>query len=364
MSADGSLAPTGSVSFAGKMDAGGDLRIDADATVRDMDPRLFSGQAPEVKINGEARVRAEIADSPRVIVDARTDPTEVSGQKVPAADVHAVLERGELSGTVRAYEEGMHAAGAFVLLPGGAVRFAAEGEVPAIAAAPRIAGGPIDGSARVRVEGTLHEGALDAKIGGSFAGLRAGKDATLSSGRVDGRLHGPLDALEVDAKVSGRDLEAGGYTFESIEARASGKVASPQLQATLTDGSDSVRASARLSSTTGALSGVKLAVRREGQDLSGTVARIRPGGGGVEIEGIKLEGPSLGAFEGKLAVRGDDLIGTLRGEAVDLDKVARMLGVPYRVRGIPRTSRWRLSEAGAGAQASCCSSSKAGSSRS
>ncbi|WP_437774172.1 translocation/assembly module TamB domain-containing protein [Sorangium sp. So ce1097] len=288
-------------------------------------------QAPT--ITAEGRVRAELGDELRLAVEARTEPTALLGERVPAADVHLVLDRGELHARVHLHEPGAPIDAAISLLPGGqGVRFAATADVPAIAAAPRLAGA-VDGAGRVRVEGTLRDGALDARFEGALAGVRVGPDLGLARARVAGRLSGPLDALALDASLSGQEALAGGHTYDDITARISGPLASPRLSAKVTDGDDALSASARLSSATGALRDVDVQLRREGTEVAGKIAAITPSAGGVAVEGLELTSAQLGSVRGRLAVRGDDVTGSLRGDGIDLGRLARLLGIPLRVRG-------------------------------
>ncbi|WP_437729712.1 translocation/assembly module TamB domain-containing protein [Sorangium sp. So ce1335] len=296
-----------------------------------------AGGEPAPTITGEGRVRVEVGDELRLAVEARTEPTALLGQPVPAADVHLVLDRGELDARVHLHEPGAPIDAAISLLPGGqGVRFAATADVPTIAAAPRLAG-IIDGAGRVRVEGTLREGALDARFEGALSGVRVGPNVGLASarvaGRVSGPVSGPLDALALDASLSGQEALAGGHTYDEVTARISGSLASPRLSATVTDGDDALSASARLSSATGALRDVDLKLRREGAEVAGKIAAIAPSAGGVAVEGLELTSAQLGSVRGRLAVRGDDVTGDLRGEGIDLGRLARLLGIPLRVRG-------------------------------
>ncbi|MGK3962117.1 translocation/assembly module TamB domain-containing protein [Sorangium sp. So ce118] len=284
-------------------------------------------------ITAEGRAHVELGDELRLVVEARTEPTALLGQPVPAADVHLVLDRGELHARAHLHEPGAPIDAEISLLPGGqGVRFAATADVAAIAAAPRLAG-PIDGAGRVRVEGTWRDGALDARVEGAFAGLRVGPDVGLASARLAGRVSGPLDALALDASLSGQEALAGGQTFDEVTARVTGPLASPQLRATVTDGDDALSASARLSSATGGLRDIDLQLKREGAEIAGKIAAITPSAGGLAVEGLELTSAQLGSLKGQLAVRGDDVTGRLQGEAIDVGRVARMLGVPLRVRG-------------------------------
>ncbi|MGK4004064.1 translocation/assembly module TamB domain-containing protein [Sorangium sp. So ce1036] len=385
------LGPAGGeVALAGRLDVTGPVRLDAEVRARDVDLRLFgvdlasaaqgdSAAAPGASravapgapraaarralhlavpglpravavkaapagsrepeaaaaaITADGRVRAELGDALRLTVEARTEPTALLEERVPAADVHLVLDRGELHARAHLHEPGAPIDAAISLLPRGqGIRFAATADIPAIAAAPRLAGA-IDGAGRVRVKGSLREGALDARIEGAFARLTAGAEVGLTRARVEGRLTGPLDALTIHASLSGEEALAGGHTFDAIEAQVSGALTSPKLRATLTDGDDSLTASARLSTAAGALRDIELRLKREGAEVAGKIAAIEPSGGGLAVEGLELASAELGSLRGELAVRGGDVTGQLRGEAIDLGRVARMLGVPLRVQGL------------------------------
>ncbi|WP_437892809.1 translocation/assembly module TamB domain-containing protein [Sorangium sp. So ce124] len=297
-------------------------------------PERGSGPADAAPLlTADGRVRVELGDLLRLSVEARTEPTTLLGQRVPAADVHLVLDRGELDARVHLHEPGAPIDAAVSLLPGGqGLRFAATADIPAIAAAPRLAGS-VDGAGRVRVEGSLRAGALDARVEGAFAGLRAGPDVALASARVAGRVSGPIDALSIDASLSGKEALAGGHTLDEVTAQISGPLASPKLRATITDGDDSLSASARLSSTPLALRDVELQLKRDGAAVAGKIKAISPSAGGLAVEGLDLSSAELGSLKGRLAVRGDDVTGRLRGDGIDVGRVARMLGIPLRVRG-------------------------------
>ncbi|KYG01136.1 hypothetical protein BE20_53735, partial [Sorangium cellulosum] len=292
--------------------------------------------APEeaaTSITAEGRVRVELGDELRLAAEARTEPTELLGERVPAADVHLVLDRGELHVRTHLHEPGAPIDAAVSLLPGGqGIRFAATADIPAIAAAPRLAG-PVDGAGRVRVEGSLRDGALDAQVEGAFARLRVGPDVALASARFAGRVTGPLDALSVSGSLSGQEALAGGRTFDEVTAQISGPLAAPKLRATVTDGDDALDASARLSSATGALRDIELQLKRDGAVVAGKIAAIDPSAGGLAVEGLELASPELGSLKGRLAVRGDDVTGRLQGDDIDVGRLARMLGIPMRVRG-------------------------------
>src|SRR5262249_32669303 len=158
----------------------------------------------------------------------------LGGTLVPAADVHAVLDRGVLSGTTTVYEPGAPVDGRFAFEPRDGLRFDAKARIDAIHAAPRIAG-PVDGSARVHVAGNFKDGALDATVDGSFSGLKTKGNVSVADGSVTGRVSGPIGALTVDANASARNMVAGGYDFETVKAHAHGPLATPRLEADLED---------------------------------------------------------------------------------------------------------------------------------
>ncbi len=324
----------GSIVLRGKLDVRSGARLALDVAAEDLDPRVFVDGLPEASVDASARVFLDTSPSLRLVADARTEPMVVQKQDVPAADVHLVFAHGELAGRVTLHEPGAPATGSFVVAPGGGVRFEAETVVASIEAAPRLRG-RATGSARVRVRGAFEGGKIDARVDGSVRNLRVLGDVSLEEGRVEGRLRGPFDKLEVEASLEGKKLHAGGRDADRVTARLRGPVATPKVYARLEGGDvGELEASGRIDTKQESAGEVALRLNRGGERIEGKARRITLRKGSLAVEGITASGPGIGSASGTLVVDGRDLSGKLKGEAVDLTRLGRLLDLDRNVRGL------------------------------
>lgn len=68
--------------------------------------------------------------------------------------------------------------------------------------------------------------------------------------------------------------------------------------------------------------------------MEGRIGEIRRSAqGGVQLEGVRLSGAGMGAMEGQLRVANRDVTGTLKAQAMPLEPLRRLLGLPYPLRG-------------------------------
>ena len=212
---------------------------------------------------------------------------------------------------------------------GGAGSFEVEAAAASLRAVSRL---PvrISGSARVRAAGSFRNGALDARVTGSFDDLDA-TGVSLDCGGFEGRVTGSAGALHVEALAWGSGVRAGLSTWTKVILRARGPLIDPRLDATFAGPrGEIVSGSAALDVDTKALNAVRL--RLGGGEVGAEVARIAATPGGVRIDGFRLEG--AGVLEGTLVVGGSEVGGELRGTDVDLAKAASLAGVPLRVAGL------------------------------
>jgi translocation and assembly module TamB len=319
----------------GGLDGTGPVQLRLDLHAVDLDPRIFGDLYPDARVNARGSMYALLSDGmPRIVVDAHSEATQTGGTAVPAADMHVVLDRGVLSGTTHLYEPGMPVDAKFRVTPQGELRFEASSDVPDVGAVPRLAGA-IHGRAKVRVAGSLKNGELDANVDGTVGSFRAGDQFSLEQAQVRGKVRGPVEQLQVNASLTGKGARAGRYDFEEVTAQATGPLRSPRLSTVLTDGQTGyVSAEGFVDPRAGGVRDVKVKLEKDGTEVHGTVARVGPSKGGIGLEGVKLEGEGVGAVQGGLVVRGDDLTGSMKGEGLDLARVGQLLGMPYRVRGI------------------------------
>ena len=344
---EGTNGPRGKAEIEGRLAIEGPLRIEADIAARAVEPAIFAPfEASPVDVNG--RLKLELDEPQRLQIDASTTAFVIGANPVPPADVHLVLDRGALSGNVSLHEEGAPVDAAFKLSPGGALAFEAVSDVPSLGAIPRLAA-PVDGSARVRVAGTLHAGVIDARVNALYSGLHAPGGVAIGYGGLDGHVNGSTSApgaIDLDATVWGRQMQASGYSFDRVNGSARGPVLHPQVTATLLarpprEGApeddpraDAIRVSGEVDAQAMGARDVKLKVRRDGTEVSGTVARIGAGAGGVRLEGVSLSGEGTGKITGGLTVRDRELVGKLHGEGVNLERAGKLAGIAQRIRGV------------------------------
>lgn len=324
----------GSLTLEGELDVTQGARLALDVTADDLDPRMFVEGLPAANVDLGARLLLDTTPALRIVADARTEPMVVQAQAVPAADVHLVFDHGELEGRVTLHEPGAPVSGSFVVSPGGAVRFEAETYVASLASAPRLRG-PATGSARVQVRGAIREGTIDARAFGSVHDLEAKGGVSLERGRVEGRIRGPFDRLDVEASLEGEGLVAAGRGADRVTARVSGPATAPKVEARLEGGDvGELEASARIEPKEKSAREVALRLTREGERIEGKAKRIVVRGGGLAIEGLRAEGSGLGSLGGTLAVDGRELTGDLAGRDVDLARIGRLLDLDRRWKGL------------------------------
>jgi translocation and assembly module TamB len=324
----------GSLTARGKVATEGTTRIDVQLEGRDLDPSFLREDLPKARVSADVNAEIVTAPSLGVVAEVRTQPTEISEQKVPAVDAHAVLDRGELSGTVTVHEPGMPIEGTFFMRPEEGIRFDVEAEIPSLAAAPRL-GGAAQGSARVKVLGTLDDEGIDARVDGAVHDIHAGDEFSIAAGRIQGNVKGPLDKLSLNAAISGSSLHAGGYDFDNFTVQARGPALTPALVAKL-EGREigQLDASARIDTKAGAATGIRLRLAKDGDSLEGRADRVAARGGALSVDGFALGGKGLGSIGGTLRVSGNDLTGKLQGKAVDLGRITRLVGIPEPLEGV------------------------------
>jgi translocation and assembly module TamB len=347
VSFDGENGSRGAADIEGRLAVQGPLQLEADVAAHAIEPGIFAPlDATPIDVVG--RIKLELGAALKLQADASTTDFLLGSQPIPAADVHLVIDRGTLSGRASLHEDGAPTDAVFALSPGGALAFDLTSDVASLRAIPRLQL-PVDGSATVRVKGTLHAGVIDAKVNALYSGFRAPGGASIGHGGLDGHLNGSTaqpGAIDLDATLWGRNMTASGYTFDRINARAKGPALHPQLTATLLahpprDGApeddpaaDAIHASGELDVGAKGARNVTLTLRRDGTEVGGTVARIGAGEGGVRLEGVNLQGEGTGKITGGLTVRGGEIVGKIHGEGVDLERVGKLAGVAQRVRGL------------------------------
>jgi translocation and assembly module TamB len=317
----------------GPLRLSGDVGVNLDATVRGFDLRTLVSDAPESSVDADAAVAIWVRKGQLAVdFNGTTRPTTIGGQEIPAIDATGSYDRRGVSGKATLHEPGMPLKVAFEVHPDGKLDFDAHARRFRIEKAPRAHGVlPARGSADVRVKGSIEKGRLEANVSADVSRFEY-DDVELGQGRITGTAKGPLGSpkqLRIDARLEGRDVLAGGFSFDRVRARATGPAARPKLDADFTDKhGPELHASAVLS--TGrqpALHGLDVRVQRGDAALSGKVERLDLGGREISIRELQITGAG-GELAGSVRIGKDQIELKARGQGVDLDRAARALGLP------------------------------------
>lgn len=323
----------GSAGAEGWVELGMPVRGEVTFHTEDLDPRAAGPALPAVRVTSKGKVRAEIGAFVSVRADVRTEPTSLEGQPIPAAEATAVFDGFAWTGTVKAHEPGASIQGSFATLKDGAVRFDAAVASPALEKVPRLRG-QLAGAANVQASGVVRKGAIDATVAGDVRRFRAGGGVKVDRGTVRGRVHGPFERLSVDATVTASDAVLGSYAVQDATVHLRGPMMKPFVQAHVVDMNDTkIDASAVVDARSGAASGVRVRMERDGAVAAGEIARIGAKGGAIRVDGVALDSPELGKVKGSLAVVRGELAGSLRAEGLDLTALRKLAGLPHNIGG-------------------------------
>jgi translocation and assembly module TamB len=307
----------------GQIHTGEALKIDAELSVRDLDPRLFSATAPSISLGGDARAHVEISPTAGLTADVEvgTFPFSMAGQAVPGASFKGRYASKSLTGTAEIFEPGAPTTVALTVDATGGVDFEAKASTKNLADLPRLRRA-VTGSAKATAKGRFAAGNLDAKVDGTLGGLGVGT-AKVGGGAFHGRVSGPIATLGVDGTVDGRDLVFGGVAVEKGRLRVSGKLLRPHVALALDDARWSElrveadvdpKGGAHATNIHGAFTkgDVRTELRATGLDVGKT---------GIVLRGLALKGDS-GELDGNFAVTDAGVVSDLDG-TIDLAKASR-----------------------------------------
>jgi translocation and assembly module TamB len=314
--------------------------VDATIALRGLNTRLFRPAGPSSNLSGVAHLRGVVdgRDS-QLAVALQTAASRYGDYPLPSMSGRAELAVDGARGYLR-LDDGGARGRASVALRQGKLDFAGAVALPDLGgpeSVPRVLAG-IVGLARARGRGQLHaEGWVDAEeldmavdvdaSGVSMAGTQVG------AGGVRGRLYGSRANPQVRAHARASAVASGGQRIDSAELTANGPLMRPTLRARLRDPKGrTIEASGELDPAQRALRGVGVQVEAGGSKVTGRVGRVAATPRGLAVDGLSLEG--LGeTISGGLRVEGGELLGTLRGEGVDLRALSRLVGLATRLDG-------------------------------
>lgn len=328
----------GTVTAEGSFDFLAGLELRADVIAEEIDPRVISERIPEARVSGRARVDLLLPQgepSPRLALEVATSAAEIGGQILPAIDGVLHLHEGELIGSATVYEAGIPLDARFAIKDS-TVTYSVLGESDDVAQSPRVA--PyLSGAGSLRVDGSYHDGHIDAGVRVDMRGAstRTGPPMSAVTTSLVASVKGPLEALELDAKLRASDLQLFDEELDHVTLTAKGPLESPTVTASVTDDNrGAIEASAKVSVPDRSLTGVSATIKRAGVDASGRVARVSLGPSGPVISGLSVSGTDLGEVDASIAVERGELVGKMTGRDVDLEKVTRLAGLPFSVEGL------------------------------
>jgi hypothetical protein len=290
-------------------------------------------KAPATDISADASLDIWNKNGQVVVdVNGTTQPTRIADQPVPAVDLTGTFNEKGFDGKATLHEHGLPLKVAFSLHPDGAIDLDARSSGFSIQGAPRLRQyTDAQGRAQMRVKARIEHEHLDAYLTADVNDFALG-DVKLEHGQLNGHASGPLtkpDKLDINAQLSGRDMTAGMFSFDKVDASARGPVVAPHVTASLKDRfGPSVDASATVP-TRGPtrIRQLSLEVKRGSAKLHGKVARLDLAKGNIEVKDLALSGTG-GEVHGSARIRPSSLEIHADGTGLDLDEITQALGLP------------------------------------
>jgi hypothetical protein len=322
-----------------RITANGPIRLDSrasaelDVEARGVDIRALWPKAPQTGFDADVALKV-VDKGTRIVVDVNgtTAATTIGGQTVPAVDVAGTFNEKGFEGKATLHEKGIPVKLALTVHPDGAIDVDAHARSFSLEKSPRIEQyTKAKGVADMRVVARIEKNRLDATLVADVDRFELG-DVKLGKGHVTGHATGPIDApgkLSIDAKLNGKRLNAQGVAFADVTATARGPAVRPRVTAKLSgEGGPEVSATATLE-TQGrpGVRDVSVDVKREEATLSGKIARLDFDSKKVELRDLKLVGAG-GELAGTARISPDNIEFKAKGEGLDLEVVARALGLP------------------------------------
>jgi len=223
------------------LDATGSIRLaptfetDLDVDLRRIDLQRLVKSAPRSQLDADIRVRVSLDEEgrPRARLSGDTSPTILEGTLIPGMDVDVLVDAKGASGSAHIHEMGMPVRADFFFSPTHGLRLSAAANVPSLQAVPRFKRA-VQGYAVAKVEGTYHQGIVDAKVAVSGGNLSR-EGVRIGSASVELDLVGPPDHLRMNASMSGRGAQFGALHWDAFHSVVQGPMASPHVRVHLQD---------------------------------------------------------------------------------------------------------------------------------
>ena len=333
----GASVGKGSVTALGQASVNDGVRASLHIVARSVDVRALSPSAPVTALtaSGDVLFAATAAGAMGGVVAFDFAGGTVGAVHVPAAAITGQLARdaaGALNAqaNVSVHEPGAPATVALRLSPAGTsfqLAFDASADAPRLDGIARL--GPVArGTAKARAHGTLDlgKGSLDARVDASVAGISAG-GVGLNAATLEARVSGALAAPTIDATLVGDTLVAGPLRFDRLKARVQGTPANALAKVSMHGhGADfTARATVGLAGGT-TLRDVAVAIDRNGESAQASAAIVRFASRETSVDDLDVEG--LGApLHATVRVSPGALSAKARSHGLDLARLGRLAGV-------------------------------------
>jgi translocation and assembly module TamB len=317
------------------LDSTGDLtlsprvRTDFDVDLRRVDLRKILPEAPQTEVDADLRVRVFVdgEGQPRARLTGDISPTVLLGVPVPGMDVDALVDAKGASGLAHVHEMGMPVRTDFTFTPSEGLRVTAVTNVPSLSSVPRLQRA-VSGYAVAKLEGTYHEGEVDAKVTVS-AGNLLRDGVHLGSANMELQLTGPPEQLRMNAIVHGRGAGVGDVRWDGLDLFAQGPIRTPHVRLHLQDKTlPHVTASANLETQQRLAArsvDLKLEQGRESVEAKTDLIEIR--NGIVDLGALAIDG--LGdPIDAVAAVGSKGFDVRVVSDGIDLDRLTYFLPIP------------------------------------
>lgn len=186
---------------------------------------------------------------------------------------------------------------------------------------------PAQGRARIRANGRVTLGetpSVDARLTTVAHDVNVGGNQ-VERAEVNVVARGPLESPELTTRATVEDVDVAGYHYDRATVTTRGPLSSLQVNAEAQSRTaPNLTASLRASPQRGLLEDVQLQLARRDDTVAVNARQVSFAGGKTRVEGLSLRG--AGELDASAEVRPNGLRVKARGDAVDLGKLARLVG--------------------------------------
>ncbi len=305
--------------------------------VRRFDLRTLDASWPATAIDAEGLVKIDLTeDEPQLVVDAKTQATEIAQVPIPPVELTAQLRDGEISGEARILEPDSTLHTDFRI--GKEIEVNASVSGVSLANQRRLPKG-LRGVTSLKASAKLVDGSLNGYANGTVTNFGTGP-VDIRNTQFEVRSKTDLDKpedtqLDVKLKTQGLSVDAGlsePLAFQDAQISARGSRQGASVEAELQD-EDGRRVKLKTKVTPElTFKDASFSIRQRRVKLSGEIEHLDLEKQSVNLTKISIEGAGK-HFEGRLRLRPGLVEGRFEGEELRLGLVASALGLPRRTLG-------------------------------